>query len=161
MWEVRKHAVQPAANLLLSPSDSIIDAIMHETRMWSLSPRIQVVHTSKTSKVEYPLLVRRCRRRLRLKQEAQMDPEEALVDSRNRLQSVLFGGTTASVWIADGVLTTRQGEEFLLESVVDGRLVSVRITSFIGPFMTSLRALLERTAAEDTCTGRCPLVTES
>lgn len=112
-------------------------------------------------KVEYRLLVRRCRRRPRLKQEAKMDPEEALVDSRNRLQSVLFGGTTASAWIADGVLTTRQGEEFLLESVVDGRLVSVRITSFIGPFMTSLRALLERTAAEDTCTGRCPLVTES
>lgn len=82
------------------------------------------------------------------------------MDSRNRLQSVLFGGSTDSVWVAEGVLTTRQGEEFLLESVVDGRMVSIRISSFIGPFMTSLRELLERTAAEDTCTDRGPLLTE-
>ena len=70
------------------------------------------------------------------------------MDSRNRLHAALFGGTPQAAWVADGVLATRHGDCFVLESVVNGRLVSVEIRTFIGPFMGALRDLLERTVTD-------------
>ena len=82
------------------------------------------------------------------------------MDSRNRLQAALFGGTPDAAWVRDGVVTTRHGDTFVLESVVNGKIVTVEISKFTGPYLRALRALLERTAIDLGSSLRCdPLTT--